>query len=223
VLTEEVADTALGLLLCTVREFPQAERYLRAGKWGKANYPLSKATLRDRTVGILGLGRIGLAIARRLDAMLVPVAYHNRTPRKDAPYRYFGDLLAMATEVDTLVAVVPGGPETAGLIDARVLAALGPRGVLVNVGRGATVDEPALVAALKSGTILAAGLDVFADEPNVPAELIALDNAVLLPHVASASAHTRAAMGELMIANLDAWFAGRRVLTPVAETPWPRS
>jgi lactate dehydrogenase-like 2-hydroxyacid dehydrogenase len=104
-----------------------------------------------------------------------------------------------------------------------VLAALGPRGVLVNVGRGATVDEPALVAALKSGTILAAGLDVFADEPNVPAELIALDNAVLLPHVASASAHTRAAMGELMIANLDAWFAGRRVLTPVAETPWPRS
>ena len=118
--------------------------------------------------------------------------------------------------------LVPGGPETTGLIDARLLAALGPHGILVNIGRGATVDEPALIAALKSRTILAAGLDVFTDEPNVPAELIALDNAVLLPHVASASVHTRTAMGDLMVANLDAWFAGRLVLTPVAETPWPR-
>ncbi len=221
VLTEEVADTALGLLLMTVRELSSAERYLRAGKWPTGgSYPLT-STLRDRSVGIAGLGRIGLAIARRIDALNVPVVYHTRHPRTDVSYKYYADLHEMAVEVDTLIAILPGGAETRNRIDARILKALGANGVLINVGRGSTVDEPALIEALQNRTILAAGLDVFANEPNVPAELIALPNAVLLPHVASASRYTRAAMGQLVIDNLKGWFADRRPLTPVPETPWP--
>ncbi|WP_421725826.1 2-hydroxyacid dehydrogenase [Bauldia sp.] len=221
VLTEEVADTALGLLLNTARELPAAETYLRAGRWvGEGAYPLT-GTLRNRTVGIVGLGRIGLAIARRLDAMTVPVVYHTRRERPDAPYRYYDDLTEMAAAVDTLMVVVPGTPETAGMINAGVLEALGPEGIIVNVGRGSAIDEPALIAALAGRTIRAAGLDVFADEPNVPEELLALDNAVLLPHVGSASIHTRDAMGQLMIDNLVAWFDGKPPLTPVPETPVP--
>ena len=220
-LTEEVADTALGLLLMTVRELSAAERHLRAGKWPAGNYPLT-GTMRDRTVGIVGLGRIGMAIARRLDAMQVPVVYHTRRPRPDVAYRHYADLAAMATDVDTLIVVVPGTAETRNMIDADILKALGPNGVLINIGRGIVVDEPALIAALKDGTIRAAGLDVFADEPNVPAELIALPNAVLLPHVGSASVHTRDAMGQLVVDNLRSWFEKGKPLTPVPETPWPR-
>jgi lactate dehydrogenase-like 2-hydroxyacid dehydrogenase len=205
-----------------VRELSAAERHLRAGKWAARNgFPLSKLTLRDRKAGILGLGRIGMAIARRLDAMLVPVAYHNRRPRPDVGYRYYGDLRAMATDVDTLIVVAPGGPETHHLVDAVVLKLLGARGVLINIGRGSTVDERALIAALRDGTIAAAGLDVFEDEPNVPAELLSLPNAVLLPHVASGSVHTRNAMGDLVVDNLKSWFGQGKPLTPVAETPWP--
>jgi lactate dehydrogenase-like 2-hydroxyacid dehydrogenase len=222
VLTEEVADTALGLLLMTVRELSASERHLRDGKWPKGNYPLTTATMRDRTVGIVGLGRIGLAIARRLNAMQVPVVYHTRHERQDVAYRYYADLAAMAADVDTLMVVLPGNETTRNLIDATVLKALGARGVLVNIGRGIVVDEPALIAALRDGTIHAAGLDVFADEPNVPAELIALPNAVLLPHVGSASIHTRDAMGQLVVDNLKNWFENGRPLTPVPETPWPR-
>jgi lactate dehydrogenase-like 2-hydroxyacid dehydrogenase len=222
VLTEEVADTALGLLLMTVRELSAAERHLRDGKWPKGNYPLTAATMRDRTVGIVGLGRIGLAIARRLDAMQVPVVYHTRHKRPDVAYRYYADLHAMAADVDTLMIVLPGNDSTRNLIGADVLKALGPRGVLVNIGRGIVVDEPALIAALKDGTIHAAGLDVFADEPRVPPELIALPNAVLLPHVGSASIHTRDAMGQLVVDNLKSWFENGRPVTPVPETPWPR-
>ncbi len=220
VLTEEVADTTLGLLLMTVRELSAAERHLRVGKWPAGDFPLT-GTLRDRRVGIAGLGRIGLAIARRLDAMQVPVVYHARHPRPEVPYRYFSDLHAMAIEVDTLIAILPGGEETHNRIDAGILKALGANGVLINVGRGSTVDEAALIAALKNGVIRAAGLDVFADEPNVPPELVALPNAVLLPHVGSASKYTRAAMGQIMVDNLRSWFADRRPLTPVPETPWP--
>ena len=220
VLTEEVADTALGLLLMTVRELSAAERHLREGKWTKGNYPLT-GTLRDRTVGIVGLGRIGLAIARRLDAMQVPVVYHTRHARPDVPYRYYADLRAMAADVDTLIVVLPGTPSTTNLIDAAILKALGADGVLINIGRGIVVDEPALIAALKDGTIRAAGLDVFADEPNVPDALIALPNAVLLPHVGSASVHTRDAMGQLVVDNLRSWFEEGKPLTPVPETPVP--
>jgi len=223
VLTEEVADTALGLLLMTVRELSAAERHLRAGKWREhGEYPLTPATMRDRTVGIVGLGRIGLAVARRLDAMQVPVVYHTRKPRADVPYRHYADLAAMAAAVDTLMVVLPGTPETRHMIDARILKALGANGVLINIGRGIVVDEPALIAALRDGTIRSAGLDVFVDEPNVPPELIALPNAVLLPHVGSASIHTRDAMGQLVVDNLTSWFQSGKPLTAVPETPWPR-
>ncbi len=221
VLTEEVADTALGLLLMTVRELSAAERYLRAGRWaGEGPYPLT-GTLRDRRVGIAGLGRIGLAVARRLDAMAVPVVYHTRQPKPDVPYPYFADLHAMAVEVDTLMCILPGGEATRNQIDAGILKALGANGVLINIGRGTSVDERALIAALKNKTIRAAGLDVFAEEPRVPAELIAMENVVLLPHVGSASVYTRAAMGQLMFDNLASWFDSGRPLTPVPETPFP--
>jgi len=222
VLTEEVADTALGLLIMTVRELPAAERYLREGRWAKEGSYRLTASLRNRTVGIAGLGRIGLAIARRLDAMQVPVVYHNRSPRTDVPYRYYADIKSMAADVDTLVMVLPGGEATKNAANAEVLKALGPDGILVNVGRGNAVDQTALIAALKDGTILAAGLDVFANEPNVPEELIALPNTVLLPHVASASVTTRDAMGQLVVDNLTSWFREGRPITPVPETPWPR-
>jgi lactate dehydrogenase-like 2-hydroxyacid dehydrogenase len=221
VLTEEVADTALGLLLMTVRELSAAERYLRAGRWvTEGPYPLT-GTLRDRRVGIAGLGRIGLAVARRLDAMGLPVVYHTRHPKPDVSYPYFADLHAMAVAVDTLVCILPGGEATRNRIDAGILKALGANGVLINIGRGTSVDEAALIAALKDRTIRAAGLDVFADEPRVPAELIAMDNVVLLPHVGSASVYTRAAMGQLMFDNLASWFDSGRPLTPVPETPFP--
>jgi lactate dehydrogenase-like 2-hydroxyacid dehydrogenase len=178
--------------------------------------------MRDRTVGIVGLGRIGMAIARRLESMLVPVVYHNRSPRSDVPYRYYQDLKAMAADVDTLMIVLPGGAATRNLVDAGILKALGPNGILINIGRGSVVDEQALIDALRDGTILAAGLDVFAKEPHVPEALLALPNAVLLPHVASASVHTRDAMGQLVVDNLVSWFEKGKPLTPVAETPWPR-
>lgn len=221
VLTEEVADTALGLLLMTVRELSAAEQHLRAGKWASSGGWRLTPSMRDRTVGILGLGRIGMAIARRLDAMKVPVAYHARHKRQDVSYAYYQDLAGLAAAVDTLIVVIPGNPSTKNLIDARILKALGPNGVLINIGRGMVVDEKALIEALKDGAILAAGLDVYVDEPNVPPALIELPNAVLLPHVGSASVHTRNGMGQLMIDNLKSWFETGKPLTPVPETPWP--
>src|ERR1700724_2141381 len=172
VLTEEVADTALGLLLCTVREFPQAERYLRAGKWLERNYPLTKATLRNRTVGMVGMGAIGQAIARRLAALGVPGGYPTRQARRDANYLHCPSLIEMARAVDILMVIVPGGPGTQNLINAEVLEALGPEGILINMARGSVVDEPALIEALAEKRIMAAGLDVFAKEPDVPQELI---------------------------------------------------
>ena len=220
VLTEEVADTALGLLLCTVRELPQAERYLRAGKWLEGEYPLTKASLRDRTVGLVGMGRIGRAIARRLDAFGVPVVYHARQKRPELAYRHYPGLIEMARDVDILLVIVPGGPATRNLIDAEVLEALGPDGILINMARGSVVDEPALIAALEHKTIMAAGLDVFAKEPHVPKELMAMDNVVLFPHIGSASVFTRAKMDQLMVDNILAWAAGKPPLTPVPETPW---
>ena len=221
VLTEEVADTALGLLLCTVREFPQAERYLRAGKWTSGDYPLSKASLRNRTVGIVGLGNIGKAIARRLDAFAVPVVYHSRNPQSGVTYRYYPKLIDMARDVDTLIVITPGGAATRNLINSEVLQALGPNGILINMSRGSVVDEPALIKALQDRTILSAGLDVFVNEPNVPAELIAMDHVVLFPHLGSSSLFTRAKMEQLVVDNLLAWQVGKPVLTPVPETRWP--
>lgn len=219
VLTEEVADVAMGLLISTLREFVKADRYVRSGLWQTQNYPLSVGSLRDRKIGIVGMGRIGQAIGRRLEASRVPVSYHSRNPSKDVTYKHYPDLMEMAKAVDTLIVIVPGGASTSKMINADVLKALGPRGVLINVARGSVVDEPALVAALKSGTILAAGLDVFAAEPNVPDELKAMQNVVLLPHIGSASVVTRNAMDQLVVDNIKNWFAGKPPLTPVAETP----
>jgi len=220
VLTEEVADTALGLLLCAVREFPQAERYLRAGKWLAKAYPLSRATLRNRTVGMVGMGAIGQAIARRLDAFGVPVVYHARKPRPEVSYRHYPKLLDMARDVDTLMVIVPGGAATANLINAEVLNALGPNGILINMARGSVVDEQALIKALADKRIMAAGLDVYVKEPEVPAELIAFDNVVLFPHLGSASVYTRDKMDQLVVDNIAAWAAGKPPLTPVPETPF---
>ena len=219
VLTEEVADVAMGLLISTVREFVKADRYLRSGLWQTQNYPLSVGSLRDRKVGFVGMGRIGQAIARRLEASRVPVVYHSRKPAAGVSWQHFPDLIEMAKAVDTLMIIVPGGASTSKIVNADVLKALGPRGVLINVARGSVVDEPALVAALKSGAILAAGLDVFANEPSVPDELKTMQNVVLLPHIGSASVVTRNAMDQLVVDNLKNWFAGKPPLTPVAETP----
>jgi len=223
VLNEEVADTALGLLLCAVREFPQAERFLRAGKWPQGQYPLTKATLRNRTVGMVGMGRIGKAIARRLEAFSVPVVYHSRNPQPGVSYKYYPKLIDMARDVDTLMVIVPGGPATANMINAEVLKALGPNGILINMARGSVVDEPALIEALKKRTIYSAGLDVFAKEPQVPKELMEMDHIVLFPHLGSSTEVTRAAMDQLVVDNILAWAAGKPPLTPVPETPPKRS
>lgn len=219
VLTEEVADATIGLLLNTLREFPKAEAYLRAGRWaGEGAYPLTRLTLRGRSIGIFGMGRIGQAIARRLEAFGLPISYHNRNPVPGIACQYYDSLLGLAGNVDTLISVAPGGAATEKAVDARVLAALGPNGVFVNIGRGSTVDEAALERALADGTIAAAGLDVFADEPHVPQGLLDAENACLLPHVASASVHTREAMADLVADNLVSWFTKGRAITPVAET-----
>lgn len=220
VLTDDVADVALGLLLMSVREMPQAQRHLRAGRWPDGPFRLAPTTLRGRRLGILGLGRIGEAIARRAEPFGVEISYHNRHP-KAVPFRYHATLAELADHVDTLVVAAPGGPQTRHLVDAGILRRLGPRGILVNVARGSLVDEAALVDALRSGRILGAGLDVFENEPHVPDALLDLPNAVLLPHIGSASVPTRHAMGQLVIDNLVSWFATGVAVTPVPETRQP--
>jgi len=219
VLDDEVADTAMALTIMAVRRLPQAERFLRSGGWTKNGFPLT-ASLRGRVMGILGLGRIGKAIATRARSFGVEVVYHGRREQAGLPYRFYASLMDMAKACDILMVAAPGGAETRRIVDAEVLKALGPDGVLVNIARGTLVDEEALAEALKKGTMLAAGLDVYENEPQVPAELLALDNAVLLPHVGSASEKTRRAMAECVVANLVAWSEDRPPLTPVPETPW---
>lgn len=219
VLSDEVADTAIGLLINTLRELPKAEAYLREGRWvAEGNYPLTKGSLRDRKAGIFGMGRIGLAIARRLDGFGVPVSYHNRSKRADVTYSYHSTLVDLASGVDILICIAPGGAGTEKAVNAEVLSALGENGVFINVGRGSSVDEEALIDALDAKTIMAAGLDVFADEPNVPEALMKLPNVCLLPHVASASIPTRTAMADLQVDNIVSWFENGRAITPVAET-----
>lgn len=216
VLDAEVADLTLGLILATIRRIPQADRFVRDHRWPDAPFPLSQ-TLQGRRAGILGLGNIGKAVANRLEAFGVSVAYCGRSPQPGVAYAYYPDAVTLAEACDLLVVIVPGGHATEHLVDARVLAALGPQGVLINVARGSVVDETALIAALRNGTIQAAGLDVYADEPHVPEALIALENVVLLPHIGSASIQTRAAMGQLVVDNLMTWFAQGKPLTPVVE------
>ena len=219
VLDDEVADIAMALTLSVVRQLPQAERYLREGRWRQGAFPLT-ATLRERTMGILGLGRIGKAIARRAAAFGVEVVYHGRSEQTEAPYLYYPTLIGMARACDILMIAAPGGADTRHIVNRAVIDAVGPDGIIVNVSRGSLVDEAALAAALREGRLLGAGLDVFENEPNPRPELLELDNAVLLPHVGSASRHTRQAMADLMIANLNSWLDGKGPLTPVPETPW---
>lgn len=221
VLTEEVADTTLGLLLNTVREFYRAEKWVRDGRWAKeGDYRLTPGSLRDRSVGIAGLGRIGKAIARRIEAFGVPISYFGRSKQADVSYKFYDDIVAMARNVDTLIVVTPGGGGTQNLIDATVMNALGSRGVIINVSRGSVVDEAALMEALKKGTIFAAGLDVFQGEPKVNPALLELENLTVLPHVGSASQHTRNGMGQLVVDNLVAFTKGAPPPTPVPETPF---
>lgn len=214
VLTEEVADLAVGLLIATVRRLPQADRFVRQHRWADGEFPLG-ASLRGRRLGILGLGRIGKAIALRAAAFGLEVAYHGRTQQPDVPYRYFPTLGDMAQEVDILLISVPGGDASRGLVDRTVLHKLGPEGVLINVGRGSVVDENALIDSLETKIISAAGLDVFPQEPHVAERLIALDNVVLLPHLGSSSLHTRSLMARLCVDNLVSWFDGHGPRTAV--------
>ena len=214
VLNDCVADTAMALTVNVMRRFPQAESYLRAGHWAaKGGYPLT-ASLGGKTMGILGLGRIGEDIAKRAQAFGMKIRYHNRN-KKDVPYPYDADPATLAKNSDLLMVVTPGGPQTEKLVNAKVLDALGPEGYLVNIARGSVVDEPVLLKYLQDKKIAGAGLDVFADEPRVPPEFFKLDNAVLLPHVGSATVETRTAMGNLQVDNLLAHFAGKPVLTRV--------
>lgn len=215
VLTDAVADTALALYLDVLRRFSAADRYVRAGRWeGEGDLPLSRHAS-GRRVGILGLGRIGRAVAVRLEALGCEIHYHNRRPAAGTDYAYHGSARELAGAVDALVVAVPGGPDSAGTVDAGVLDALGAEGFLVNVARGSVVDEPALVAALQEGRLGGAGLDVFADEPRVPAALRELDTVVLLPHVGSATVETRREMAELALRNLRSWLADGTLVTPV--------
>lgn len=219
VLDEDVADIAMGLTLGAVRRLPQAERYLREGRWPSAPFPLTPS-LRGRTMGILGLGRIGKQIAARAQAFGLDVVYHGRKAQDEAPFLYYPTLLGMAKACDILMIAAPGGAGTRHIVGRDVLAALGPEGVLVNIARGSLVDEAALIEALRGRTILAAGLDVFENEPHVSPALLELDNVVALPHVGSASVHTRRAMADLVVANLFSWIDGKGPVTPTPETPW---
>jgi lactate dehydrogenase-like 2-hydroxyacid dehydrogenase len=215
VLNEAVADVAVALILNTVRRFPQSEQYLRAGQWAaRGPYPLT-TDLGGKVLGVLGLGRIGESIVQRVLTFGMTIRYHNRN-RKDVPYPYDPDPITLARNSDVLLVVTPGGPETTKLVNAKVLDALGPDGYLVNIARGSVIDEPVLLRYLQEKRIAGAGLDVFADEPRVPAEFFALENAVLFPHVGSATVETRKAMGDLQIENLRLHFAGKPVKTRVA-------
>lgn len=215
VLTDCVADTAVGLMIDTLRQFSASDRYVRAGRWPvDGNYPLTRQVSHTR-VGIIGLGRIGKAIAVRLSAFGCRISYHNRHAIADSPYTYEASPLDLASNVDVLVVAAAGGDGTRGLVSCEVIEELGPRGYLINIARGSVVDQDALVDALLNGKLAGAGLDVFANEPKVPEELFALNNVVLLPHVASGTEQTRAAMEALTLRNLDSFLATGKLVTPV--------
>ncbi|MDG4663634.1 2-hydroxyacid dehydrogenase [Mycobacterium sp. 236(2023)] len=215
VLTDCVADTAVGLTIDTLRQFSAADRYVRAGRWPvDGNYPLTRR-VSDTRVGIIGLGRIGKAIALRLSAFGCSISYHNRNEIADSPYTYAASPVELARGVDVLIIAAAGGNGTRNLVDAEVIDALGPQGYLINIARGSVVDQDALVSALVDRRLAGAGLDVFTDEPQVPEALLGLDNVVLLPHVGSGTEETRAAMEELTLRNLDIFLKTGELVTPV--------
>lgn len=214
VLTDDVADLAIALMLMLSRRLVSADRFVRAGRWLNGEFPLATRAS-GRRYGILGLGRIGRAIAARLEGFGGEIAYCTRTPVSDVPYAYHDTVAGLAAASDVLIVAANASPSTRHIVDAAVLDALGPTGALVNIARGSLVDEHALIDALIEGRIAGAGLDVFEAEPKVPQALINLSNVVLAPHVGSATAETRGAMGDLVLANLDAHFAGKPLPTPV--------
>src|SRR3954470_13701273 len=209
VLNDDVADLAIALMIMTARKLVVTERYVRSGSWPKeGEYPLASRASGTR-VGILGMGRIGKEIGKRAEAMNNSIAYHSRRPVTDVSWRHYPDLVELAKNSDFLIVIIPATPQTAKIVNKAVIEALGPTGILVNVARGAVVDEDALVEALKSGKLGGAGLDVFVDEPRVPEVLFGMDNVVLQPHVGSGTHETRRAMSQLVLDNLDAKFAGK--------------
>jgi lactate dehydrogenase-like 2-hydroxyacid dehydrogenase len=214
VLTEEVADLALALVLAAVRKVPHGDKFVRDGKWLKGAMPLTES-VQGKTCGIIGMGRIGRAIAKRAEAFNLRIAYQGPNKKNDVAWAYFKDPVELAKEADIVVVACPGGEATRGLVTRAVLEALGPKGTIVNISRGTVIDEPAMLEALQTGKLGAAGLDVFADEPRVPEGFLALDNVVLQPHVGSATHQTRKAMGQLVIDNLAAHFAGKPLVTPI--------
>ena len=214
VLTDCVADLGIGLTINLARNLVAADRFVRAGDWTKGLFPLA-TKLGGATMGIVGLGRIGRAVAKRAEAFGMRIVYFGRRRQSDVAYPFYDDLVAMARDSDYLMLTCPGGEATRNLVEAKVIAALGPEGMLVNIARGSVVDQPALIAALEARRLGGAALDVYADEPRVPEALMKLDNVVLAPHIASATHATRRAMGDLMIDNLRAHFAGKPLLTPV--------
>lgn len=214
VLNDDVADLAIALMTMTARRLVASDRHVRDGKWTKGDYPLARRASGKR-VGILGMGRIGRAIARRAEAADNSIVYHTRRPVADVPYRHYPDLVDMARDVDFLIAILPATPQTNKIVSRAVLEALGPDGIFVNVARGAVADEDALVDLLQAGKLGGAGLDVFAQEPTVPEALLAMENVVLTPHVGSATFETRRAMSQLVLDNLNAHFAGKPLLTPI--------
>jgi lactate dehydrogenase-like 2-hydroxyacid dehydrogenase len=214
VLNDAVAELTIGLMISLARRIPQGDRFVRDGKWLKGNLGLF-SELTGKTVGILGLGRIGKEIATRAQAMKMRVVYHGRNRQENVPYIYYDKLVDMARDADWLVLIAPGGKSTDRIVSREVLEALGPQGMLVNMARGTLVDEPALVELLVNGGLGGAALDVFEKEPQVPEALFALDNVVLAPHQGSATHQTRDAMGATLVANLDAHFAGNPLISPV--------
>lgn len=217
VLNAEVADTAILLMLAVSRRLVRDDQWVRSGNWkAKGAAPLTR-TVEGRRVGILGLGRIGETIAEKLKAFDCEVVYHSRNERPDVEWRYYGDLVAMARDIDFLVVITPGGAATRKLVSREVMEALGPEGTLINVARGSVVDEAEMVSALQEGRLGNAGLDVFENEPEVPEALFAMENVVLLPHVGSATVETRRAMGDLTVDNLNAFFANGKAISPVPE------
>ena len=215
VLNDAVAEMTLGLMLALERRIPHADQHVRAGKWEDGGYPLT-GELTGKTAGIMGLGRIGKEVARRLQAMKMQVVYNGRSEQKHEPYPYFADLKEMAAASDWLVVVVPGTAQTKHAVNMEVLKALGPQGALLNIGRGSVVDESALITCLSDGSLGGAALDVFEDEPRVPNALRTMENVVLQPHQGSATHKTRWAMGDLVVRNIKAHFSGEPLISPVA-------
>jgi len=215
VLNGDVADLAVGLTLALQRRIPAGDRFVRSGAWANGGMPLTTRVFGQR-IGIAGFGRIGSTIARRLSGFDVELGYFSRTPKQDSPHRHFASLSAMADWCDVLIVILPGGEATRGIVNAEVLQALGPKGWLVNVSRGTTVDEGALLQALEARAVAGAALDVFLNEPRIDSRFAALDNVVLHPHHGSGTEETRRAMGELVRRNLEAHFAGQPLVTPVA-------